>query len=67
MTSTDVSCGFLEQLENAAAQCAVYGDPQTLIDIIDQVQQESFRDGYIHAIEVLHDNYGDYNKRREPL
>lgn len=56
MTATDVSCRFLEQLENAAAQCAVYGDPQTLIDMIDQVQQESFNDGYIHAIEVLQNN-----------
>lgn len=65
MTATDVSCGFLNQLKTAALQCALYGDPQTLIDMIDQVQKESFRDGYIHAIEVLQDDYGDYNKRRE--
>lgn len=67
MTATDVSCRFLEQLKNAASQCAVYGDPQTLIDMIDQVQKESFTEGYIHAIEVLQDNNGDYNKRRKPL
>lgn len=56
MTATDVSCRFLTQLENAASQCAVYGDPQTLIDMIDQVQKESFTEGYEHAIEVLQDN-----------
>lgn len=56
MTATDVSCRFLTQLENAASQCAVYGDPQTLIDMIDQLQKESFNDGYIHAIEVLQNN-----------
>lgn len=56
MTATDVSCRFLTQLENAASQYAVYGDPQTLIDMIDQVQKESFTEGYEHAIEVLQNN-----------
>lgn len=56
MTATDVSCRFLEQIKNAALQCAVYGDLQPLIDMIDQVQKESFNDGYIHAIEVLQNN-----------
>lgn len=56
MTATDVSCRFLTQLKNAASQCTVYGDPQTLMDMIDQVQKESFTEGYIHAIEVLQNN-----------
>lgn len=56
MTATDVSCRFLTQLKNAASQCTVYGDPQTLMDMIDQVQKESFTEGYEHAIEVLQNN-----------
>lgn len=53
MTALDVSCRFLNQIKNAASQCAVYGDPQALIDIISQIQKESFHDGYNHAIELL--------------
>lgn len=44
MTDTD---------KNKFLQCAVHGDPQTLINMIDQVQKESYNEGYIHAVEVL--------------
>lgn len=53
MTALDVSCRFLNQIKNAASQCAVYGDPQALIDIISQIQKESFLEGFDHAIQVL--------------
>lgn len=61
MTATDVSCRFLNQLQNAAAQCALHDNPQTLIDLICQVQHESYADGYSHAIDVLQD-YQQLNK-----
>lgn len=61
MTATDVSCRFLTQLKNAAAQCALHDNPQTLIDLICQVQHESYADGYSHAIDVLQD-YQQLNK-----
>lgn len=56
MTATDVSCRFLTQLKNAAAQYALHGEPQPLIDLICQVQHESYADGYSYAITVLQDN-----------
>ncbi len=49
---------FLEKLEHAALQWAGVGEAQSLVDIIDQVQKESYREGYIHAIDVLQDNLG---------
>ena len=61
MTATDVSCRFLTQLKNAASQYAVHGEPQPLIDLICQVQHESYADGYSHAIDVLQD-YQQLNK-----
>lgn len=64
MTAADMSCRFLERLQNAASQCAEYGDPQALADIISQVQQESFNDGYVHAIEVLQENNSYDNGRK---
>ena len=64
MTATDVSCRFLTQLKNAAAQCALHDNPQTLIDLICQVQHESYADGYSHAIDVLQD-YQQLNKGEE--
>lgn len=56
MTATDVSCRFLTQLKNAASQYALHGEPQPLIDLICQVQEESYADGYSYAITVLQDN-----------
>lgn len=68
MTAADMSCRFLERLQNAASQCAEYGDPQALADIISQVQKESFNDGYVHAIEVLQDNnYNNGGKHYESI
>lgn len=55
MKATDMSCRFLEQMQNAASRCAVYGDPQALVDIISQVQKESYNEGYGHAVEALHE------------
>lgn len=66
MTAADMSCRFLERLQNAASQCAEYGDPQALADIISQVQQESYNEGYVHAIEVLQEN-NNYNNGRKIL
>ena len=66
MTAADMSCRFLERLQNAASQYAVYGDPQALADIISQVQQESYNEGYVHAIEVLQDN-NSYDNGRKPV
>ena len=66
MKATDMSCRFLERLQNAASQCAEYGDPQALADIISQVQQESYNEGYVHAIEVLQEN-NNYNNGRKIL
>jgi len=56
MNIADISCRFLPKLQLAASQYAGSGDLQPLIDMIDQVQQESFFDGYSHAIDVLQDN-----------
>lgn len=68
MKATDMSFRFLEQMQNAASQCAEYGDPQALADIISQVQKESFNDGYVHAIEVLQDNnYNNGGKHYESI
>ncbi len=64
MTATDVSCRFLTQLKNAAAQCALHDNPQTLIDLICQVQHESYADGYSYAITVLQDN-PKFSKERD--
>lgn len=64
MTAADMSCRFLERLQNAASQCAEYGDPQALADIISQVQKESYNEGYVHAIEVLQDNNSYDNGRK---
>ena len=64
MTAADMSCRFLERLQNAASQYAVYGDPQVLADIISQVQKESYNEGYVHAIEVLQDNNSYDNGRK---
>lgn len=64
MTAADMSCRFLERLQNAASQCAEYGDPQALADIISQVQQESYNEGYVHAIEVLQENNSYDNGRK---
>ena len=64
MKATDMSFRFLEQMQNAASQCAEYGDPQALADIISQVQQESYNEGYVHAVEVLQDNNSYDNGRK---
>lgn len=64
MTATDVSGRFLTQLKNAAAQYALHGEPQPLIDLICQVQHESYADGYSHAIDVLQDN-PKFSKERD--
>lgn len=66
MTAADMSCRFLERLQNAASQYAVYGDPQALADIISQVQKESYNEGYVHAVEVLQDN-NSYDNGRKPV
>ncbi len=66
MTAADMSCRFLERLQNEASQYAVYGDPQALADIISQVQKESYNEGYVHAIEVLQDN-NSYDNGRKPV
>ena len=64
MTATDVSCRFLTQLKNAASQYALHGEPQPLIDLICQVQHESYADGYRHAIDVLQD-YQKFSKEKK--
>lgn len=64
MTATDVSCRFLNQLQNAASQYALHGEPQPLIDLICQVQEESYADGYSYAITVLQDN-PKFSKERD--
>lgn len=56
MNIADISCRFLPKLQLAASQYATSGDLQSLVDMIDQVQKESFFDGYSHAIDVLRDN-----------
>jgi len=61
MTTVDLSCRFLTQLQLAASQYASSGDLQCLVDLISQVQKEAFSDGYIHAIEILQDNIGGKN------
>ena len=56
MTAADMSCRFLERLQNAASQYAVYGDPQALADIISQVQKESYNEGDVHSGKLLNHN-----------
>ena len=55
MKAADLSSRFFKNLQNAASRCAVYGDPQALVDIISQVQKESYNEGYGHAVEALHE------------
>lgn len=52
MTDLDVSCRFLNQIKNAASQCAA-GEPQPMIDMMEQIQKESFLEGFNYAIEIL--------------
>lgn len=52
MEIKNVNCKSLEELENAVSQWTV-GEPHPMLDIINQVQQESFLEGYNHAIESL--------------
>jgi len=55
MTITDINAGFLKELKNAASLLAIKKEPQPMVDLIIQIQKESFLEGYNYAIEVLQD------------
>ncbi len=53
MNIADINYRCSDALEDAASQWAINGEPQPMMDLIDQVMRDSFEDGYKHAIEVL--------------
>lgn len=55
MNIADINYRCSDALEDAASQWAINGEPQPMMDLIDQVMRDSFEDGYKHAIEVLKD------------
>lgn len=55
MNIGDIRQGYLDELELAVSQW-VTGEPHPLLLIINGIQQESFMDGYTHAIETLKNN-----------
>lgn len=55
MNIGDIRQGYLDELGLAVSQW-VTGEPHPLLLIIDRIQQESFMDGYTHAIETLKNN-----------
>lgn len=55
MQIEDISCTYLKKLYNAASQLVLGNEPQLMLEMVHQIQQESFSEGFKYAIEVLKD------------
>jgi len=55
MTIEDITCKCAEEIKAAASLLATQGEPQPMVNLINQIQRESFMEGFRSAIEVLQD------------
>ena len=67
MNIADINYRCSDALEDAASQWAINGEPQPMLDLIDQIMRDSFEDGYKHAIEVLKETFNETTEKERVL
>lgn len=53
MQIENISCIYLKKLYNAASQLVFENEPQLILELMNQIQQVSFNEGYDFAIDTL--------------